>query len=131
MVVVERLLLATVSDVEDRLSDTVDEADHREVLGLIEEASILVEGFIGTVPDPVPRPVAVVVSRMVARVMESPTDGHAVESTSYTAGAFSKSTKYTAGASGGAPWMNATDKKMLARFQRRRRRGGIYTIEMG
>lgn len=88
----------------------------------------MVEGYLGReVQDPVPAPVTIVVSRMVARVLESPTDGFAAESLQQTAGPFSHSVRFAAGASGGSPWMTAGDRMILRRY---RRSGGVFSMEM-
>ena len=63
-----------------------------------------------------------------SRVLQAPTDSFGVESTSYSAGPFSQNRTYSQGASGGSPWLTAVDKKVLARFGRRR--GGIFSVEL-
>lgn len=120
----QSLLLATPSMVRARLQDPDGPTDER-ILVLIEEASVQVEGYLGQLPHPVPRAVQVVVARMVARVLEAPTDGFMTENVSYNAGPYSTSVRYAQGASGGSPWMNAVDRRALARF---RRRGRITTV---
>lgn len=122
-------MLATIEDVEKRLGHEIEPEDEARVEGLLEEAAALVEAHVGKSFDVVPDVVRIVVSRMVARVLESPTDGFGAESSSYTAGQFSKNVTYTAGASGGAPWLTAVDKKMLRPFGGRR--GGVYSVEIG
>lgn len=110
--------------VRARLQDPDGPTDER-ILVLIEEASVQVEGYLGQLPHPVPRAVQVVVARMVARVLEAPTDGFMTENVSYNAGPYSTSVRYAQGTSGGSPWMNAVDRRALARF---RRRGRITTV---
>ena len=123
-------MLATVNDVLARLGDFEDEVDTARVEALLEEATALVEAHLGrTFDEPVPNTVRIVVSRMVARVLEAPTDGFHAESSSYTAGPFSKNVTYSAGASGGAPWLTSTDRKMLRAFGARR--GGVWSVELG
>ena len=121
--------LASPTDVEDRIGRPLTEDETSAVGGLLDEASAMVEGYLGReVQDPVPAPVTIVVSRMVARVLESPTDGFAAESLQQTAGPFSHSVRFAAGASGGSPWMTAGDRMILRRY---RRSGGLYSVEMG
>lgn len=120
-------LVTTVDEVSSRMRSDIDAGDEDFVIGLIEEAGILIEGYIGQLPDPIPRAVSVVASRMVARVLESPSDGFNAESASVSAGPFSRNVTYSAGASGGSPWLTAVDKKSLSRF---RRRGSIYSVEV-
>lgn len=120
--------LASVEDVEKRLDAEVDDDSRDRVEALLEEASVLVEGYLGTIPTPVPRAVRVVVSRMVAQVIQSPDTGFFTETQSVTAGPFSKNVKFAAGGNGGAPWLSASAKTSLRRF---RSGGGIYTLEMG
>lgn len=121
-------MLATVEDVGARLGEPVGDADIPRVEGLIEEASALVEAHLGKTFEVVPDTVRIVVSRMVARVLQAPTDGFHTESSSFTAGPFSKNVKYSAGGSGGAPWLTAVDRKMLRPFGSRR--GGVWSVEM-
>ena len=123
-------MLADVDDVEARLGRLLTDDEAARAEGLIEEASILVESHVGKAfEEPIPGAVRVVVSRMVARVLQAPTDSYGVESTSYSAGPFSQNRTYSQGASGGSPWLTAVDKKVLARFGRRR--GGIFSVELG
>lgn len=121
-------MLASLSDVEERLRTPFDDADEQRVLGLLKEASTLVTSYLGYVPDPVPEAVSIVVSRMVARVMEAPEQSHSAESVSYTAGPFTTNMAFAQGSSGGAPWLSGSDKVMLAPFLRRRR--GVYSMTM-
>ncbi|AWR15527.1 hypothetical protein [Corynebacterium diphtheriae] len=123
-------MLATLSDVEARLGELLDDdADVRRAEGLLAEASALVVGYIGHRPEPVPDAVALVVSRMVARVLEAPEDaGFNAESASYTAGPFSQNVKFSAGASGGSPWLTASDKVMLRPYWKRRK--GVFSMTM-
>lgn len=122
-------MLATISDVEARLGEILDESDLSRAEGLLAEASALVSGYLGGVPDPVPEPVALVVSRMVARVMEAPEEsGFNAESASYTAGPFTQSVKFSAGSSGGSPWLTTSDKVILRPFWKRRK--GVFSITM-
>lgn len=120
-------LLATLSDVSERLGEEIQQDKIATVEGLLEEASVLVEGYLGRSFEDVPRPVSVVVSRMVARVLQAPAPSFAVETLSQSAGAFSQSQKFTTGASGGSPWLTAQDKTVLSRFRKRR---GFYSISM-
>lgn len=120
-------VLATIEDVRARLGGELEEEQEVRAASLIEEASVLVEGYLGRVPDPVPRAVSVVVSRMVARVLQAPTPSFSVDTISQSAGAFSQSQKFTTGASGGSPWLTAQDKTVLNRFRKRR---GFYSISM-
>lgn len=122
-------MLATVQDVSDRLGEVIELEDVAWVEALIEEASLIVEAHCGREFDPVPRTIQVVVSRMVARVIEAPDEQKGAESMSLSAGPFSKSMSFSAGGSGGAPWLTAIDKKLLRRFGGRR--GGIYSVELG
>lgn len=122
-------MLATIDDVQARIGGDLDEEQTSRVDSLIEEASVLVEAYLDQpVPWPVPRAVTVVVSRMVARVLQAPAPSFAVDTLTQTAGQFSQSKKFTTGASGGAPWLTAQDKTVLNRFRRRRR--GFYSISM-
>lgn len=126
----EKPPLATVSDVEKRLGRELDDDELTVVEGLLEEAEVLIEGYLGRIPEPVPRRVTVVASRMVARVLAQPDqEAFYAESVQHAAGPFSETKRYSTGASGGSPWLTAADKQAL----RRARRGGagIYTIGIG
>lgn len=122
--------IATPSDVEKRLGRELDEAELDAVDGLLEEAEVLIEGYLGLIPSPVPRRVVVVASRMVARVLEQPdSEAFFAESVSHAAGPFSETKRYSSGASGGAPWLTSSDKQALAVARSGGR--GIYTIGLG
>lgn len=126
----ERTPVATTSDVEKRLGRELEEDETFVVDGLLEEAEVLIEGYLGHIPVPVPRRVVVVASRMVARVLEQPdVDAFYAESVQHAAGPFSETKRYSTGASGGSPWLTAADKQALRRA--RRGGGGIYTIGIG
>lgn len=121
---------ATPSEVAKRLGRDLDDDEKVVVEGLLEEAEVLIEGFLGEIPQPVPRRVTVVASRMVARVLEQPdAEAFYAESVQHAAGPFSETKRFSTGASGGAPWLTAADKQAL----RRARSGGrgIYTIGIG
>jgi hypothetical protein len=67
--------LATQSDVETRLGRDLESSEEDRAEGLLEEASLLVEGFLGVTydeDDDVPPAVVVVVSRIVARAFTGP-----------------------------------------------------------
>ena len=120
-------MLANLDDVKARIPHV--DFDEDQALGLLEEASALVEGYLQKpVPEPVPESIKIVVSRMVARVIEAPKETVFQESMQVTAGPFSQSANFTHGGSGGAPWLTASDKTMLGPFRKKRR--GIYSITM-
>lgn len=120
--------IATISDVETRLGRNLDDFEPDFLEGLIEEAEVLIEGHLGRIPEPVPRRVTVVASRMVARVLAQPDqEAFYAESVQHAAGPFSETKRYSSGASGGAPWLTAADKKALGHAGAR----GIYTIGIG
>lgn len=120
--------VATVSDVERLLGRDLENEENALIEGLLEEAEVLIEGYLGRIPQPVPRRVRVVASRMVARVLEQPDRGaFFTESVQHSAGPFAETRRFTTGASGGAPWLTAVDKQMLKPAGGR----GIYTIGIG
>lgn len=120
-------MLADLSDVSDRLGEEIQQNKIATAQGLLEEASVLVEGYLGRSFEDVPRPVSVVVSRMVARVLMAPAPSFSVDTISQTAGAFSQSQTFTTGAAGGAPWLTTQDKTVLNRYRKRR---GFYSVSM-
>lgn len=118
------MALATASDVEARLGRPLTAAETPRVEGLLEDASALVLGHLAwdEEPSPLPGEVRIVVSRMVARVLER--DAVAgVESETQTTGPFGRTLRFTAGATSGGPWLAAADKVIL----RRHRAGGGLT----
>lgn len=123
------MLLASSSDVISRLREP-DTADSARIEALLEEASALVVGYLREVPHPVPDAARLVTARMVVRVLEAPEQSYSVSSTQQTAGPFSQSVTYSNGASGGAPWLTASDKTMLAVY-RKQLRHGVYSMRLG
>lgn len=122
--------IATPTDVAKRLGRDLDDDELDVVDGLLEEAEVLIEGYLGKIPQPVPRRVTVVASRMVARVLEQPdAEAFYAESVQHAAGPFSETKRFSTGASGGAPWLTAADKQALR--QSRSGGRGIYTIGIG
>lgn len=122
--------IATPTDVAKRLGRDLDDDELDVVDGLLEEAEVLIEGYLGKIPQPVPRRVTVVASRMVARVLEQPdAEAFYAESVQHVAGPFSETKRFSTGASGGAPWLTAADKQALR--QSRSGGRGIYTIGIG
>ena len=122
--------IATPTDVAKRLGRDLDDDELAVVDGLLEEAEVLIEGYLGEIPQPVPRRVTIVASRMVARVLEQPdAEAFYAESIQHTAGPFAETKRFSTGASGGAPWLTAADKQALRRA--RAGGGGIYTIGIG
>lgn len=122
-------MLATLGDVETRLGRVLDDDEADRAGGLLGEASALVEAHVGRTFNPVPETVTIVVSRMVARVLQSGVSDWNAESAQVAAGPFSQNVKYAHGGSGGAPWLTAVDRKMLRPFGRRR--GGVFSVEFG
>ena len=129
-------MLATPADVEARLARPLTTAEAVRVDGLLPEASALVVGYLGCDPtdpaaDPtVPAAVTLVVSRMVARVLDrEATAGEALgaESVTETAGPFGRTLNFGAGAASsvGGPWLAATDKITLKPY---RCGGGVVSI---
>lgn len=71
------MILATQDDVVARLGRALTSDEIARLAGLLEEASLLVEGYLGVTysvddVDPVPEAVTVVVSRIVARAFTAP-----------------------------------------------------------
>lgn len=120
-------MLVSLNDLDARIPGV--EYDEETALGLLAEASILVEGYLGrTFTGDIPEAIKVVVSRMAARALEAPKESSFQESTSWAAGPFNHSMKFASGASGGAPWLTTADKTILAPYRKRRR--GLFSITM-
>lgn len=124
------MALATEADVAKRLGRELDETEELRVEGLLEEASVLVEEYLGCTPDPVPDAVRVVTSRMVARALGRPTGTPGITpgqlSAQQTMGPFSRSATFEAGSTSGGPWVEAKDKAAL-----RRHRCGAGMVSIG
>lgn len=113
--------LASLDDVEARLGRplTTDEAER--VPGLLDEASASARAWMRCVddPDPVPEDVALVVSRMVARLIAAPVapsgPSH-LDQFSRSAGPYSQSGTFTEGSTSGSPWLTKDDKRILRAF---------------
>lgn len=115
--------LATVADVEARLRPDLRSLATEDAIrtdGLIEEASVKAlahlgksESYFDTVA--VPLTVTVVVSRMVARVLEQSSAGivPGTQQTGTTTGPFSGQTTFVAGSSNGSPWLTRSDQADL------------------
>lgn len=106
------MILATQQDVETRLGRGLTESEVARLDGLLEEASALVEGYLGvtyTEDDVVPSVVAIVVSKMVARAITADPSAVALAaiSESQQAGPFSARFRDT------NVWLSKSDKLML------------------
>lgn len=91
------MILATTSDVEDRLRRELTDDEGEYVDALLEEASVLVEAWLAKQgityeeEGDVPRLVTIVVSRMVARALTTQVPGGQEGATSLQAGQFAVS----------------------------------------
>lgn len=114
-------MLASSQDVVDRLGRplTTDEASRAE--GLLAEASALVEGWLGSVADPVPGAVSIVVSRMVARTLTASTPLPGLADQNMAAGPFEVRNRFTPEAASGGVWLSRQDKITLRPFANRSR----------
>lgn len=118
------MALAIRDDVVIRLGRDLTDDEKEQADGLLDEASAIVEGYCGVdeFDIPVPDSVAIVVSRMVARVLSAVTvDGSStvgLESVQRGEGPFQQSLKFSSDQSSGGPWLTKIDKLMLRRFRR-------------
>ena len=134
--------LASLDDVEKRLRRVLTTDEKASTPGLIEEASVLVIGYLGCDPgeggttgadgvsDAVPVDVRVVTSRMVARTMRQGQGAIAeagVSQIGRTMGPFSEQRTFRDGAGGGSAWLENVDKVTLKRF---RCGGGMVSVPM-
>gem|GEM_PF-1618430 len=117
------MLLANPWDVERRLGRRLSPDLSLKVEGLLEEAGALVRGWLGEVPEPVPSDVTVVVSRMVARVIdrEAAAPSPAADSVITQMGPFSRNVGLTGSGSGGGVWLTSNDKSPQCASGERRR----------
>jgi hypothetical protein len=122
-------MLASSEDVAARLgrSLTIDEDDLVE--GLLDEASVLVEGWLGCTPDPVPDGVRIVVSRVAARAIAAGGSGAepGLQSVEATMGVFQVNRGFSADVTSGGVWLTRNDKTTLRPFSCRGRVGNVPT----
>lgn len=123
------MALASPSDVEARLGRPLTVDESLRVGGLLVEASASARAWMRCVsdPDPVPEDVALVVSRMAARVLAAPVGPSHLDQFSQTAGVFAQSGTYTEGATSGSPWLTKDDKRILRRHGCRGRAASFDT----
>lgn len=125
------MALATQPDVVLRLGRSLTASEIAKAEGLLDEASALVRAHLGgdpTVEAVVPEDVVIVVSRMVARVIErdaSSTSG--AEAVTNQTGPFGQTLRFGAGTVSGAPWLASGDKTILAAF---RVDGGFVSLDI-
>lgn len=113
--------LTNAGAVETRLGRTLTSDEYAKVdPGLLEEASVKVLAYMGYADDyydaiAIPATVVIVVSRMVARVIEQMSSGvvPGTQQTGQTAGIFSAQTTFLAGSANGSPWLTRSDKSDL------------------
>lgn len=122
------MLLATQEDVGDRLGHPVTEDEEDAVEKLLEEASVAVEEYIGHYyedGDTVPRAVSIVVSRMVARRMNTDTSTESVPDGVNSLGATDFQAGFAEPFVSMGVWLNRFDKMMLRRY-----RVGAASVQM-
>ncbi|MFV8169832.1 hypothetical protein [Mycolicibacterium peregrinum] len=125
------MALATSQDVADRLGRPLSTDETARVTGLLDEASVMVEGWLRCVPDPIPDAVKIVVSRMVARVLavggadNAPEPG--VSQLQATMGIFGVNRSFSSDATSGGVWLTKQDKATLRPFGCRGRVGNVGT----
>lgn len=101
---------ATSDDVQVRLSRSLSDPDWDWVDALLEDATALVIGYLGTdlEPGPYPQAAVSVTAQMVARVLSTPV---AAGIESQTTGPFAVS--YSSGVQSGGPWLSQSDRQTL------------------
>jgi hypothetical protein len=111
---------ATPEDVEARLGRALTPAELARVPALLDESADLVSGHLYPLPavteDGVPAVVTHVVSRMVARVLQTADASGGVFGATTTTdkiGDFSQTRAFPAGANSGGPWLSKTDRQAL------------------
>lgn len=111
------MALASEADVEAALGRELTDAE--DVSTLLETASDLVVGYLGSTPDPVPAPVARVVADMVAAVVSKP----AVSTSDYQASGYNVQREVAAvrvgveSATSTGPWLTAALKTRLRPYR--------------
>ncbi|MDR0435786.1 MAG: hypothetical protein LBH11_03350 [Propionibacteriaceae bacterium] len=111
---------ATQQDVEARIGRPVSPAEADQVKGLLDEATVLLRGWLAQdFPDTqTPDEVRIVCSRMVARVLERGS-GLPVGATGIQAaiGPFQQGLTFSADTASGGVWIAAADRLALKRFR--------------
>lgn len=108
--------LASAEDVQARLGRPLTSDETEQVPALLDEASASARAYMRCIPDPVHSDVALVVSRMVARVLTRPEPTEVLPHTeqySRAAGPYTGSGTFTEGATSGSPWLTKDDKRIL------------------
>lgn len=113
------MTLASSPDVVDRLGRPLTTDEASRVDGLLNEASALVEGWLGFTPDPVPSAVEIVVSRIVARVLTASTPVPGLSDQEMRAGTFGLTQRFSAESSSGGVWLTRQDKITLRPYGKR------------
>ncbi len=125
------MVLASSADVVARLGRPLTTDETARVTGLLEEASVMAEGWLQCVPDPVPDAVKIVVSRMVARVLATGPDAGGpdpgVSQIQATMGIFGVTRGFSPDATSGGVWLTRQDKSMLRPYGCRGRAGNVGT----
>lgn len=123
------MVLASSADVVARLGRPLTADETARVTGLLEEASVMVEGWLQCVPDPVPDAVKIVVSRMVARVLATAGagPGPGVTGMQGAMGPFQMNRTYSPDATSGGVWLTRQDKTMLRPYGCRGKAGNVGT----
>lgn len=110
------------SEVENRLRRPLTSEEEEYLPGIVDEASALVEGYLGVCYDEaaaVPEAVTVVTSRVVSRILTSTTMPSQAESSSRGMGPFSAQISYVADSTSGGPWLTKSDRMTLAPYRAR------------
>ena len=125
------MVLASNEDVEARLGRPLTTDESARVTGLLDEASVMAQGWMKCVPDPVPDAVKIVVSRMVARALavgnadSAPEPG--VSQIHATMGIFGVNRNYSTDATSGGVWLTRQDKATLRPYGCRGRAVNVGT----
>lgn len=123
-------VLATDEDVEKRLGRQLTDQEKAKTPGLLEEASALVLAYCRRTKtgfgDPVPDAVVIVTSRMVARVLTTPSGLEGVVSQQKGAGPFQETRNYGTDGVSVSPWLTKADKIMLAGLA-----GSMVSVPLG
>lgn len=124
------MIPVTQTDVEARLRRTLTAEEINQLPGEIEEASIIVEGYLGveyTAGNPAPLAVKVVTSRVIARMVND-TGGVPANADSFSRGMgpMNVTTHLVADSTSGGPWLTKSDKMALHPY----RIGGVVSIPL-
>lgn len=110
------------ADVEARLRRDLETEEVNFLPGIVDEASVLIEGYLGVCyaeGADVPDAVTLVTSRVAARILTTSATPSQTDSLTRGMGPFSATQQFVADSTSGGPWLTKTDRIALAPYRER------------